>query len=342
MAFELLRADPIYSPSKFWLDLNQVNTAQLSAEGFHNFKRTLNQNYFNWSPNSFEDNQVRNLLRHWHEAPDVTPLLATLERDHRLLNMFNQDMLDTPEKARAYVFFVGLLWWFASKQDPEGLTARLDEPTVGNPLRVRLRGKLISQDLANSIREYSVIQQFAVKDGSKRAVVAEVGAGYGRLAYVFLLASSCQYLIFDVPPALYVSERYLAATLPNKKVFRFRSFASFDEIEEELEAADVAFFTPNQLALLRSSYINVSISISALHEMRQEQIENFLRIMSEGTTNLIYLKNWSRWHNELDGVSIDEATFRLSPPWNLMLDRIDLVQNLFTERLYVRGTGAKA
>jgi putative sugar O-methyltransferase len=336
MASELLRADPIYQPSKYWLNLNQVNTAQLEAEGFRNFKRTLNQNYFNWGPNSLEDNQIRNLLRKWHQEPQLAPLLATLERDHRLLNMFNQNMLDTDEKARAYVFFVGLLWWFASKNDPQGLTARLQEPTIGNPIRVRLGGKLVSQDLANSIREYNVIQHFGIAQTPGHGVVAELGAGYGRLAYVFLVASSSRYLIFDVPPALYVAERYLAAALPKKKVFRFRSFARFSQIEEELNAADIAFFTPNQLALFPPASMDVFISISALHEMRRDQIENFLSIMSATTKRRIYLKNWSRWYNEADGVSIDEQTFRLAPPWKLILDRVDPIQDLFTERLHVR------
>jgi putative sugar O-methyltransferase len=336
MASELRRAQPIYYPSKFWQDLNQVNTAQLRSEGFRNFKRTLNQNYFNWGPNSLRDNQIRNLLRRWNEEPEMTPLLATLEGDHRLLNMFNQDMLDSPEKARTYAFFVGLLWWLASKNDSENLTGTLEEPTLGNPLRIRLGGRLISQDLANSIREYNVIQEFRRTDPKKRFRVAEIGAGYGRLAYVFLSASSCQYLIFDVPPALYVSERYLTAALPQKKVFQFRSFDSFELIEEELRAADVAFFTPNQLALLPPAYVDVSVSISALHEMRREQIDNFLSLMGNITKEVVYLKNWSRWHNDSDGVTIDDTTFVLPRPWKVMLERTDLVQDLFTEKLFVR------
>ena len=342
MTSELRRAEAIYYPSKFWQDLNQVNAAQLRSEGFRNFKRTLNQNYFNWGPNTLGDNQIRNLLRRWNEAPEVTPLLATLEGDYRLLNMFNQDMLDSPEKARTYVFFVGLLWWLASKNDPENLTGRLQEPTLGNPLRVRLRGRLISQDLANSIREYNVIQEFRRKDPTKRAIVAEIGAGYGRLAYVFLSASACRYLIFDVPPALYVSERYLAAALPQKKVFQFRSFDRFEQIEQELSAADVAFFTPNQLALLPPHYADVSISVSALHEMRREQIDNFLGLMGSTTKEVIYLKNWSRWHNDSDGVTIDDTTFVLPYPWRVMLDRTDLVQDLFTEKVFARATAANS
>ena len=339
MASELERADEIYLPSKFWADLNRINTAQLEDAGFSNFKRTLNQNYFNWGPNSFDDNQLRNLLGQWCKAPDPAPVLATLEGDHRLLNMFNQNMLDTAEKARIYAFFVGLLWWFAASNDPDGLTARLSESLIGNPLRIKLGGRLISQDLANSIREYNTIRQFsgAEENNRRRMVVAEIGAGYGRVGYVFLKASNCRYFIFDVPPALYISERYLSAALPEKKSFRFRAFKTFGEIERELEAADVGFFTPNQIALFPPGYFDVSLSISALHEMRREQIANFMAKMGELSTKIIYVKNWRRWHNTSDDVLIDDTTFQLSDPWRVVLDRVDLVQDLFAEKVFVRG-----
>src|SRR3954466_14780390 len=135
MTVELQRADPIYLPSKFWKDLNQINTAQLIDEGFDNFKRTLNQNYFNWAPHSSEDNQYLNLQSYWNAEPGGS-IQQILEGDKKLLNMFGENMLDTAEKARIYVHFVSLLWWFAGRTDPIGLTAILSEPAIGNPLRI--------------------------------------------------------------------------------------------------------------------------------------------------------------------------------------------------------------
>ena len=333
MADELQQANPIYLPSKFWTDLNAINKAQLADAGFENFKRTINQNYFNWAPSSFEDNQLRNLLGLWISNPSPTPVLATLEGDYRLINMFNKNMLDTSDKARIYAFFVGLLWWFASRDDVERLTFRLSEPIAGNPIRITLGSRIISQDLANSIREYSTIRNFAQVNNQ---IVAEIGAGYGRLAYVFLMASKCKYLIFDVPPALYVSERYLSSVLPDRRLFHFRSFAKFSDIEAELATADFGFFTPNQLELFPPGYFDISLSVSALHEMRSEQIANFLSMISKLTTRLVYLKNWRNWHNTIDNVRIDEATFQLSDPWETVLTRVDLVQDLFAERVFAR------
>ena len=93
----------------------------------------MNHNYFNWGANRFGDNQLRNLLRYWAANPGPQQVLAALSGDHKLINMFNQAMLDTTYKAKIYAYFVGLPWWFAMQDNADGLTRRLSEPDLGNP-----------------------------------------------------------------------------------------------------------------------------------------------------------------------------------------------------------------
>jgi putative sugar O-methyltransferase len=326
--------DSRYIPSQFWTQLNAINTAQLSAGGFHNFKRTINQNYFNWVPNDLQNNQVRTLLKLWADAPNPTPIATTVEGPADLWNMFDQNVLDTAVKTKTYAFFVGLLWWFASLKDEQRLTEQLSEPALGNPLRIRLGHRLISEDLANSIREYTTVRRFLAPEPQK---IMELGAGYGRLAYVFLKASNCKYLIFDIPPALYLAERYLSEVLVDKNVFRFRKFTKFADIQEELEKADVGFFTANQMELFPDGYFDIALAISALHEMRSDQIANYLSMMSSLSSRAVYLKNWRQWHNVADNVQITEQTFQLPQPWTLVLNRVDEVQGMFAEKLFYRG-----
>lgn len=47
-----------------------------------------------------------------------------------------------------------MIWDFASKNDPEHILNKLIEPNEGNPTRIYLKKRLISQDLANSVIEY--------------------------------------------------------------------------------------------------------------------------------------------------------------------------------------------
>jgi putative sugar O-methyltransferase len=63
--------------------------------------------------------------------------------------------------------------------------------------------------------------------------LAELGAGYGRLGYVMLKTAQCQYFVFDIPPALYLSQWYLTTLFPKRRAFRFRRFDTFETPSRE-------------------------------------------------------------------------------------------------------------
>ena len=66
------------------------------------------------------------------------------------------------------------------------------------------------------------------------------GRAYGRTAYVFMtLQPGCRYILVDIPPALYVAQRYLSAVFEDRKIFAFRSFNSFDQVRDEIAEAAI-------------------------------------------------------------------------------------------------------
>ena len=96
------------------------------------------------------------------------------------------------------------------------------------------------------------------------ASFAELGAGYGRLGYVVLEAlPESKYTILDIPPALYLSQRYLTAFFPERPAFRFRPFRSYEAIAEEFEAASLRFLAPHQLELLPAKSFDYFVNISS-------------------------------------------------------------------------------
>lgn len=48
MIESMKKGPAIYAPSVFWEQLIERHIEELEAEGFENFKRTLNMKYFNW------------------------------------------------------------------------------------------------------------------------------------------------------------------------------------------------------------------------------------------------------------------------------------------------------
>jgi putative sugar O-methyltransferase len=326
-----------FRPSAFWQDVNRKNLAMLDALGLENFKRTVSQNYYNWTI-SVRSPMLRNALKQWARSPKLGDLIFSVEPGLALQTL-NSKMEHLPwHRRQAYGLFVALLWSIADQADKRNLVGRLSEPETGNPLRVWKDGKVISQDLANSIVECNLIEDLLTDEDSKAQIkYAEIGAGYGRLAYVVSMLNTPPrrtYAIFDIPPALCISEWYLRRALPDKRIFGFRRFTNFSDIEEELKGADVAFFTANQIEMFPSGYFDVVLSISTLPEMTVDQVNAYLRDFQRLSSRYIFLKQWKTWKNPLDGTDLSIDDYRLMPNWKVVLDKGDQIVPMFFNRAW--------
>ena len=312
-------------PSKYWEELNRKNLQQLADSKYENFKRTLARNYFTWIVNPL-NKQIRFLMREagtWQSikiffAALTAPRHDLLKRKHTIF----------------YNMLTNLLWSYVEKNDTEDHLSRLHEPLEGNPLEVKRDGKLISQDLANSLIEYEAILH---PDLDRREVrtILELGPGYGRTAHVFLtLQPGCRYILVDIPPALYVAQRYLTAIFPERKVFGFRPFEQYADIQEDFEAAEILFLTPNQMELLPDKSVDLFINISSLHEMRMDQIRYYFGEIERLTSKYFYFKQWKETTVPFENETIREADYPIPADWDLVYRQQCAVQHKFFEALY--------
>jgi putative sugar O-methyltransferase len=312
-------------PSKYWEELNRKNLQQLANSKYENFKRTVARNYFTWMINPF-DEQLRFLMREAGFWRSIGVLLSALFAPrHDPLNR---------KHTLYYNTLTNLLWDYVNKNDSEGLLERLSEPREGNPPEVMRNGRLISQDLANSVLEYEAILH---PDLDRREIrtVLELGPGYGRTAYVFLtLQPGCRYILVDIPPALYVAQRYLSTIFPERKIFSFRSFDRFDQVRDEFTQATLIFLTPNQLELLPDKSIDLFVNISSLHEMRMDQIRYYFAEIDRLTRKYFYFKQWKETIIPFENEAITEADYPIREDWRLINRQQCKVQTYFFEALY--------
>jgi len=337
MLAEMEKARPEVRPSNYWIELNSNNLRQLRESGYENFKRTVALNYFTWQVYFrdlifLRDPQIKYLIAN-------LPLLVVLRNVCRAIFAKRHSFLPW-WRSIAYNFLTYLLWDYVSRVDRTHLLENLYEPQEGNPPDIRLRGKLISQDLANSVLEYKAITEAGI-DTERIRVIMELGAGYGRTAYVFLTLMKVQYIIVDIPPALYIAERYLSSQFPDKNIFKFRRFRSYHEIEEELRNSDIAFFMPHQLELLPDRCVDLFINISSLHEMRKEQIEYYFRQMDRLTKHFMFMKEWKVSQIPYDDVVITEDDYPIPCGWLQVYRRNCAVQTRFFEALFERADGPR-
>jgi putative sugar O-methyltransferase len=316
-------------PSKYWVELNKMNMAQLQQHGYENFKRTIALNYFTFVRIWPWDAQFRFLLKQLPVRACLTCIKqAWFARRHDYFSSFNWI------QSLFYNFLTLASWEYTRAVVSDASLLSLREPEDGNPAEIRDRsGRLISQDLASSILEISSMGS-SLPAGS---VVLELGAGYGRDAYALLATKpGIKYVIVDIPPALWVAETYLRRQFPSRRIFGYREFANFVDIEEEFRESDIAFFVSTQISKLPDGLADLTINISSLHEMRLEQIafyfSQFDRLLKEGGT--FYFKQWKRGRVLFENVVIRQEDYPIPHSWLCELSRQAPLQTSFFEARY--------
>jgi putative sugar O-methyltransferase len=339
-----IRRHPLYVPSEFWATWGRFNERLLADYGIENFKRTVSHNYQNWMMTSMEDSQVRRLHELWPKHRSHLPWLNAIEVPDHVGSPGDPKFtkpeypLADPLKRDIYRVAVGLLWEYVLSTDTFGVLNGLDELEIGNPLRIWRGGRLISSDIAHSVRERNMLLSTLKLTGQEGLSVAELGAGHGRLAEIFGRTTNYRYFIFDITPALFVSQWYTKRIFPGERIFEFRHFESFSEIESELQDCRFAFFTPNQIELIPDDAFHVFINMNSLMEMRPDQVRNFLNQIDRLTTRAFLSRQWLKWRNPDEGHSLVKEDFALSDRWRVALDQIDDIFPEFFNQIWQRAS----
>lgn len=325
-------ASPLYAPSAFWDELAERHVDELDSDGFGNFKRTLNMKYFNWSVLGIVRHQLTPVLKRWASKPNLSPFSAQF--DGYSSNRTSKAKSFNPASAAIYKVYVAMLADLVETTDRLGLLDKISEPEVGNPFVINHKGRRVSQDLCNSIHEFysSTAAVDATRPGFR---IAELGAGYGRLGQVYLSAlPNASYTIIDIPPALYVSQRYLTEVFPNEKVFKFREFKSFEEVRTEFESSRIRFLAAHQIELLPKDQFDLFVNISSLHEMSREQIENYLKQINRLCRGNFYSKQWLVSRAKVNGFTLKNSEYPIPENWTEIYHRQHPIQRMFFEALY--------
>jgi putative sugar O-methyltransferase len=312
------------SVSAAWNLLNHKNLDQMLRDGYRRFKKTIALNYFTF-PIQEGDPQIA----------EVEKLIGDEER--AALSQLADQLPDDPEfeikHQRHFRYHSLLLWSYAHKLDSLGLLSRLEEPLEGGPITINIDGRRASQDLANSVAEFYSVKEGGKLESAKR--ILEIGGGYGRDAYVFKSAvPEAQYIMIDLPPALYLAQRYLASVLRGQKIFKATYFTDFEEVRGEFESASIAFLLPHQLSLLPDGYVDVTLNISSFGEMTRDQIFRYFSEIDRVTTGQFYTKQWRESRNPFDDLLLTESDYPVRPHWRTLYSRTVRTQDAFFEALY--------
>ncbi len=333
-----IKSKEIYVPGDFWNETGQLHLELLKMYGVENFKRTVSHHYQNWLMVSRDDPQVKQLFSLWNEHKSLQPWINTIENpDHIGFNpnlILPKYPLADKDAREVYRLAVGLLWEYVSKNDKESLLQNLSELDTGNPIRIWRKGKSISSDIAHSVRERGKLFEATNLKGDESLTIGELGAGHGRLAEIFGKTSNFRHIIFDITPALYVSQWYVKEIFPNEKIFEFRSFDNFNDIQEELDQCRFAFFTSNQIEKIPEDYLDIFINFKSLAEMQKRQVENFLHHIGRITSKTFFSSQQIVSKNPVEAELFTKESFAMNDKWRLDVDEVDDVHPMYFNQIW--------
>ncbi len=296
------------TPSKFWAALGGRHAQDVTEHGYDDLKRRQALRYFTWSwhlRSILGSEQMRHLLRRTPATAWLRSAFTPFASRRRSWAPLDWSMADR----WLYTAAVRLLWEYALRHGDREVLG-LAEPLEGDPLPVSYRGRLISQDLANSALE--VVAMRRILGARSPQSILEVGAGYGRTAYVLLsVYPSSTYTVVDIEPALSISRWYLSRLFPSDRL---------------------RFLTPDRIDEVASGSVDLAVSISSLQEMTPAQVGGYLAFIDRvAAGGRVYLKQWASWHNPDDGVTMRFSEYPVPSAWMPTLREAAPVQERFVQ-----------
>ena len=333
---ELDNSSKIYQPSKLWVKLSEIHEKRLQKFGMNNFKRTLITDYSHFPP--FPDKSFRRIFSLWIKKPSSNVLKQTQE-NLGILRYAGYYLSLNGLLGMYYSFYVKIFYELIKEIDTLKILEKYEEPQYGNPIKIS-HGKIkLSYDQCSSVMEYyEIMNKIPEELKNKKIIVGELGAGYGKLAHVFLNTHNCKYIIFDIPPTLHIAQNYFSKIFPKDKIMKFRHFENFEEIKNEFEKSQICFFTPNQLEQFPKDMVDLFINISSLHEMRKDQIENFHNLINHITNGYFFSKqypNKMKLPEELSGAyEISFKDYPIPKNWQVIFKENAKINPRFVNTLY--------
>jgi len=180
-----------------------------------------------------------------------------------------------------------LIWRTIVGADP----GVLEIPAAGNPWGAVIEGRLVAP---KATRFHALATQVAdlVCDVG-RPLVAEIGGGYGGMAYYLLRdRGGLTWIDIDLPETLVYAAYYLCAGLPRKRIFLYGEGSV--PVGERLQEYDAILLPNYALPVLADRSIDVFVSTFSLSEMGAQTLAVYLDEIARCTRRYFLHHNMDR------------------------------------------------
>ncbi len=213
-----------------------------------------------------------------------------------------------PDDHRLYEWFLSVFYRYLQARDRLGLLKRLTsnlkvDPSskgiaidgiplaIGHP--IRLDGKDVSADLLFSIYDFYNMLELAPGLATEPLILADLGAGWGRLGYVLLHANPlAHYVVFDIPETLLISSSYLPRVCAGFSFCSYEESRSGELSRERLLSKSIWFLGAQDLARLTPGSLDLMVNVASFQEMPGAQVNRYLEFIHKPALGgHVYLRN---------------------------------------------------
>lgn len=261
MLDDLINSEKFKNYSSYWNHLAQSHIKLINENGIENFKQTIEKSHYSGDGKAGE----KILKPIWHDK-------IVIKYDEK--DFFRKHDFCTQRESERHNKAIFLLINYLVVNGYEEYLKKINENKFGNPILFKYLDKEYSFPLLNSILEIDVLKKNI--NLNEYNSILEIGAGSGRICSALMqIKKNLYYTIVDIPPTLFVSQSNLSNIFKDKKIFKYRKFNNFKDVEKEFISSEIRFLLPEQLNLLPNKYFDISIAVDCLHELNKIQVNEY-------------------------------------------------------------------
>jgi putative sugar O-methyltransferase len=238
-----------------------------------------------------------------------------------------------------------MLYQNIKRRDSLDLLSRLSATVgIGTGYAFEFEGHVVSWDLLISLDSLYAIAEAYPEVLTESLLVAEIGAGWGRMAPVLKAANPrATFAILDLPETLLVSSTYLPRVLPNERVLSYRESRSLRTLDKaSLARYGIVFLAAQDLERFADGSIDVLINIASFQEMTREQLAAYFAVIDRKLRGALY--TLQLWRASTHAFDLGEVTgfddYPFPTTWKRRLCRNASWSDLYFEAVFEVGEAA--
>ena len=282
-------APRLYKTTNYWAVYEKRFLIELQKLGLHNFRRRKKSVFSSFGATDlfYSLGQI-DLLKSRMFNNRITKKIPLWSGFLDCLNTFLNKIF--PISSRYTIEEFEQLFCYYAHMYGEKIGAKsvddFEASLIGNPEHiVEMNSKVYTMSILGYYLKYAYCCNYINFDNIK--IMVELGCGSGKQIEVLKkLHPDICFLLFDIPPQLYVSEQYLSSVFPDD-VVSYRDTKMMDSIPR-IRKGKIFIFGNWKFPILENVTIDLSWSSASFQEMEPHIVANYLKYIN-AQSNAVFL-----------------------------------------------------